>query len=521
MIRDNFQKGVKELVQKRVAGRCSNPVCRVQTIGPSTVPLAVVNHGQAAHIHAAAPGGPRYRPDMTSRERKGVENAIWLCANCATKIDRDVNLYTAVLLQDWKQKAELRARDEQGMRLPEATDAQDQLISAFRGIGRKFIPEAIGNVHRASVASLESLDTRFTIQSEFTNGISTFHIFAKEEVNFSAKMTPELARAWSEGIAKVINHGRSVSLPMQGVTLEGSKLIEALLGESEEVTLTVIPQSQPVVIRLVVPLADGIHSEELPGRLTRGNQCLRFECAGYGGLIEIEFNINRLPDNSLEPLTNISLKFERWQGRNAKSPPYLDKLLQLLQCLAQRPQDLKICFEIEGERVLTGKNLVGEGSDDFSMAYTIAQYAARARAIARYFNVDVPISCEAPLTIKEHKEVADLAYIVENGLKYERQHLRSDPLFNLLVTERDEALEKVVASGEFTTVQQRQEGRVVKLYGTNVELPPMTTTLLDVRLHVESEKTVDNLKELTVRAEMGPKFECKVEFQGDVSAKVC
>ena len=51
---------------------------------------------------------------MTAEERKGIENGIWLCATCATLIDRDPDRHPAELLQDWKQQTEALATHQNG-----------------------------------------------------------------------------------------------------------------------------------------------------------------------------------------------------------------------------------------------------------------------------------------------------------------------------------------------------------------------------------------------------------------------
>src|ERR1035441_5569741 len=78
---------------KRVGMRCSNPNCRQQTSGPREDPRNTVNIGVAAHIAAAASGGPRYDGGLTSTERSSSDNGIWLCQNCAKLIDSDDERY--------------------------------------------------------------------------------------------------------------------------------------------------------------------------------------------------------------------------------------------------------------------------------------------------------------------------------------------------------------------------------------------------------------------------------------------
>jgi len=76
-----------------------------------------VNLGVAAHINAASPGGPRYRSDLTDRQRHSAANGIWLCQIHAKEVDNDEAVFPEHLLRVWKQLAE--------------TDAAQELNSAF------------------------------------------------------------------------------------------------------------------------------------------------------------------------------------------------------------------------------------------------------------------------------------------------------------------------------------------------------------------------------------------------------
>ncbi len=112
--RDEFPAAVKRLVADRVAHSCSNPGCQARTSGPQADPGKALNVGVAAHITAAAPGGPRYDSALGSRERSGAANAIWLCQTCAKLVDNDPARYSADMLRDWKRRAELRVLAEVG-----------------------------------------------------------------------------------------------------------------------------------------------------------------------------------------------------------------------------------------------------------------------------------------------------------------------------------------------------------------------------------------------------------------------
>ena len=108
-VRDEFSAETKDILAKRVGLQCANPNCRQPTSGPQTNPRKALNIGVAAHICAAAPGGPRYDKAMSPDERCSIENALWLCQNCAKLIDNDPARYTKDLLRQWRRLSEQAA----------------------------------------------------------------------------------------------------------------------------------------------------------------------------------------------------------------------------------------------------------------------------------------------------------------------------------------------------------------------------------------------------------------------------
>lgn len=106
MGRDDFPKSVRERAAARVGLRCSNPSCQKLTSGPAADPARAINIGEAAHITAAAAGGPRFDPLLSQGQRSSIDNAIWLCSACATLIDRDPDRFTVSVLRQWREQAE-------------------------------------------------------------------------------------------------------------------------------------------------------------------------------------------------------------------------------------------------------------------------------------------------------------------------------------------------------------------------------------------------------------------------------
>src|SRR5215475_4993322 len=119
-MRDDFTVATKETLAKRVGYRCSRPGCGRSTTGPQVDSEKSINVGVACHITAASPGGPRYDPALTSEERSGPDNGIWLCQTCGKLVDNDSSRYTAETLREWKLLAELAAL--QDLETPESPD---------------------------------------------------------------------------------------------------------------------------------------------------------------------------------------------------------------------------------------------------------------------------------------------------------------------------------------------------------------------------------------------------------------
>ncbi len=110
-MRDDFRAKTIRSLAARVGYLCSNPSCMRSTSGPALAEEGTVNIGVGSHIAAAAPGGKRYDPNMSSAERSSPMNGIWMCQSCSKLIDSDDSRFTVELLQEWKDKAIQRALD--------------------------------------------------------------------------------------------------------------------------------------------------------------------------------------------------------------------------------------------------------------------------------------------------------------------------------------------------------------------------------------------------------------------------
>lgn len=106
--RDDFDKKTTEGIGKRASFICSNPDCKCITLCPSREDEnKFIYTGKAAHITAAAEGGPRYDENITPEERRSINNGIFLCSICAEMIDKNNGIdFTVEQLKTWKKDHE-------------------------------------------------------------------------------------------------------------------------------------------------------------------------------------------------------------------------------------------------------------------------------------------------------------------------------------------------------------------------------------------------------------------------------
>lgn len=169
-MRDEFSKATKIKLAQRVRLTCSYPSCGRITVGADLKNTeGVINLGVAAHIHAASAGGVRYDPNMTTKERKSIENAIWLCETHAKLIDADHTKYSADTIKQWKVIAEKTAHKK----VTELSKDFDDIPTTFINLNNKIIFEGrwisvenntwnfeVGNFLLGNIENLKSLSIK-------------------------------------------------------------------------------------------------------------------------------------------------------------------------------------------------------------------------------------------------------------------------------------------------------------------------------------------------------------------------
>jgi hypothetical protein len=118
--RIEFPAAVRNLAASRAGHRCSFPGCGRTTSGPGAQDDQRINMGIAAHIYSASPGGPRGSGGLREDERASLANAIWLCTEHGSLIDKNQGLaYPPELLLRYRDIHEAGiARELGGVKTP-------------------------------------------------------------------------------------------------------------------------------------------------------------------------------------------------------------------------------------------------------------------------------------------------------------------------------------------------------------------------------------------------------------------
>ncbi len=235
--RDDFKAAVKENLWRRVGSRCSNPGCRRLTVGPQAVEAGAANIGVAAHLTAAASGGPRYDSSLTSEQRASQDNGIWLCRTCSRLIDVDATGYPLGRLQKWKLEAEAIAFREcttgrivvPRALLPLAEDEHGvPLVEFMAGGAAVDVATLLPRMLAAAQADLAGFGRILGVPA-LTVGLT----LTLEDIGGRRSLTPvEVARGSQLAAAVCV-----VAPPGAGKTVTLMQIAEAILAEGQDAAL--------------------------------------------------------------------------------------------------------------------------------------------------------------------------------------------------------------------------------------------------------------------------------------------
>lgn len=394
--RDDFSKPIVRMLREQVNNHCSNPDCGVATLGPKRGDNKANVIGKAAHICAAAPGGPRYDPAMTSKERSGIDNGIWLCANCADRIDRDEKHFTQELLHRWKQIAIARSFANLGKaprRAIESVELYHQLHNPG-GFQRTPMAQLIRRAVEVEEQALKDLDPRFDVTAEVTNGTTVFHLAPQEDdvplqFTVSGPEAMEFARLYQ----RLNEHGDGFQIPLEAVKFDGSPLFDHFL-KMPGGALHVGTHTKAAVHTCEIEDPEtGLitRCESFAGTVHYGVKSVSFSGSACGGMLKLAY---RKADPAQKQVGGLSLTFnlEQWEGKPVNHLPYLKSLVQMCDAICQG-YVIRTELMVEGYSIFRG-TLDPFANDPafFSDLQAFFRYTDFCQQIAKQLGVKIPFS---------------------------------------------------------------------------------------------------------------------------------
>lgn len=480
--RDDFLDNTKRLLRNRVGGRCSNPECRVPTDAPSEEgPEKINSIGKAAHITAAAPGGPRYNPALKPDERKSIHNGMWLCANCADKIDKDEKTYTVALLHEWKEKAEENAKREQGKKLPDKMDAVNMLVAAATGQTAVFLPNLVPNAIKATSGCLEKLDPRFTIETNYNRGITRYTLHPKEIVNFKLIANKSYSKEVSERFDELFSHGSDIAIDLSAVKIKGLPIVEKFLEDTKGGVVRLENLEKQKIILKIETLSpdarEGSFFYDLHGSAVWGTESIRIEAQGLDGLVSINIKLPRY-GKSVE--FTFSINFNLWNKCELNSIGYFNKIYGLHRDINNK---WKINFSIEAKGLhflFFSYRDDGRFSDRFFHLDFIrmAMYISRKLRHPIYYNSSFNITDDLHLKVKGIYEVLSRGTYTSPFHGTIRMELTASSCIAELFNQRDDK-EKF-----FLLRHDQTEDEKIPLFNQKIALPKLSRIFTKVKLEI-------------------------------------
>lgn len=363
--RHDFLDSTKRALRDNVASLCSKPDCRVLTAASKIDGRSLSNVGVAAHICAAAPGGPRYKLEQTKSERRHYDNGIWLCTTCSRLIDVDDNSYSEEILRDWKSQTLIYVRDNIGKQLIPKEEIESkalgQTLDYVSGKDSIFSAGLPSKMVGFIDDHLNQLDSRFSVRTDVVNGATLRKITPlTNDANITISMNKSDGEIFQANLEMMRETGKPVKLTNNSFKFTGSKLFETL-GNDESVSgeLVIQPASTRVMIDLyAVSPSNKVYLGSFKGKQFVLRDGLKFEAYAFNKLIKISCFFDLTNTKLVKGICTYVLRTSLWNGKSVNKLPFFNKILMAKEIL-QTGGGLSVGLELDGGES-SGPMLIGE-----------------------------------------------------------------------------------------------------------------------------------------------------------------
>lgn len=489
--RDDFLQSTITAMRQRAGEVCSNPECLAPTAAPCGNEK-VTSIGVAAHIHAAAPGGKRYLAGMTREERIHIDNGLWLCSNCSIMIDRDVAVYTAERLFEWRFAAENRATKALGKRPERPEDTIGKFIEALENRPPKLnLAQAIAKAHRNQEEFLEQLDPRFAVSSHFIDGRPHIEIKAKETVNIQLRVSTTPSKGYAEGFRSLFDHGKKFEIDLLDASVHGSDLLSHLFAEDAKAGGKMVfsppTRTASARIELVDPKTHLIdHVAEVAGEITAGKKSMQFEGKAFEGLFTVGFSKNLVDDGSPQTIT-MHIDLAQWERQSLASLPYLSKVAKIYQRLADG-WGLSLIMEHKGDVIFSGTADFKACADDIQALHAFMIYTTRARSVAMLLQKPITFTKDVMFNSQELTNLEDIRLILENQGQVPRENLTKPMIVDVIYDDSIDQFEILGSKSPGTLRFIESEHGAVLVFGQVIRLPKRVVLVEGIIPQIKQKK---------------------------------
>lgn len=395
--RDDFSPKVKQLLAERVNFHCS--LCDATTLGPKAGTTDKrFSVGKAAHIKAAAKGGPRYDETQTPEERSAIENGLWACATCADIIDRDDASYTADDLHRVKADAEWLASTRAGK--PPGSE-----LPALRT--KPAIQRAVEVFCRQEAARQERLDPRFKVTVRMGASGPVYEVAAKDAVEAQLVVNMKDKERQVEALRDFFSYGGEEVFDGSDLRMEGSPLFQT--GEVPATRWQL--SSTPRPITMTVVLEDTATSSlflEFNGTSTQGSKGVRLRGTTFGGLLAATLTADYSGD-----YTDFRFDFnlQAWAGKPVRRLPHFARVQQIIHLLAS-PTRMHIQCTHEGVETELGTGVV-DGRERFAPLRALLWEIDVLRKIDAFFDIKLALPDDIGDVMRSQTDMSPLLELIE------------------------------------------------------------------------------------------------------------
>lgn len=414
--RDNFTQKTIDTLRRRVSNCCSNPECYILTVEPqSSDPTKVIDTGVAAHICAASIGGPRYNEEMTPEERKDIKNAIWLCAHCSIKIDREPDAYPAPLLHHWKNEAEHRIKINSNSRLYTQSEADYKVHhTLLQGIGMSLpnrMQTSISEVARAVRSYIHKLDQRLDVEYSFINDSNHFEINVKEDTDDPViiNFIPIDSSEYNKKFLDLIDHGQTLSCDITKVTTNSLGLDSIFPQNLKDGILIIEPNNKRTAI-VEIQNEEGKTLISFEDKLILGRETFSFSATKYNNLLSFKINKISYSGQFVKNGFNLDLNFQLWDNINLSKLYYFDQIFKFYKVLSNCNK-FKAIIYVDGLEIFSSNTTIGKTS--FSRLLPLLSYTYYCKLVCNILHIDLPFKSDITFTTEEYHDVFETAKAIK------------------------------------------------------------------------------------------------------------